>query len=128
MEVNPPIPDKLYFTISEVAVLCDVKPHVLRYWEQEFRQLNPTKRRGNRRYYQHKDVLIVREIKNLLYQQGYTIAGARQCLSLRLRTLNQVGSVITSEKISLQTDSQVQSNPAINQLILDLEALLKELQ
>jgi DNA-binding transcriptional MerR regulator len=72
-----PIPDKLYFSIGEVATLCDLKPHVLRYWEQEFSQLSPSKRRGNRRYYQRKDVLLVRQIKNLLYGKGYTIDGAR---------------------------------------------------
>jgi DNA-binding transcriptional MerR regulator len=76
----PPIPAKRYFTIGEVSELCDVKPHVLRYWEQEFPQLNPVKRRGNRRYYQRQDVLLVREIRNLLYGEGYTILGARQRL------------------------------------------------
>ena len=76
----PPIPAKRYFTIGEVSELCDVKPHVLRYWEQEFTQLNPVKRRGNRRYYQRQDVILVREIRNLLYQEGYTIGGARQRL------------------------------------------------
>lgn len=76
----PPIPDKIYFTIGEVGRLCRLKPHVLRYWEQEFNQLSPTKRRGNRRYYQHKDVILVRKIRQLLYDQGYTIDGARQQL------------------------------------------------
>lgn len=76
-----PIPDKLYFSIGEVGELCDLKPHVLRYWEQEFEQLSPSKRRGNRRYYQRKDVLFVRQIKNLLYAKGYTIEGARQHLT-----------------------------------------------
>ena len=75
--VLPPIPAKRYFTIGEVAELCAVKPHVLRYWEQEFTQLNPMKRRGNRRYYQHHEVLMVRRIRNLLYEQGFTISGAR---------------------------------------------------
>ncbi len=77
----PPIPAKRYFTIGEVSELCQVKPHVLRYWEQEFPHLKPVKRRGNRRYYQHQDVLMIREIRHLLYQQGYTIGGARQKLS-----------------------------------------------
>ena len=72
----PPIPDKRYFTIGEVSDLCGVKPHVLRYWEQEFTELNPVKRRGNRRYYQCHEVLIIRQIKSLLYEQGYTIGGA----------------------------------------------------
>ncbi|MEK7323485.1 MAG: MerR family transcriptional regulator [Pseudomonadota bacterium] len=74
----PPIPGKRYFTIGEVSDLCAVKPHVLRYWEQEFPQLKPGKRRGNRRYYQHHDVVMVREIRSLLYEQGFTIGGARQ--------------------------------------------------
>lgn len=73
----PEIPSKRYFTIGEVSELCDVKPHVLRYWEQEFSQLKPVKRRGNRRYYQRQDVLIIRSIRSLLYDQGYTIGGAR---------------------------------------------------
>lgn len=77
----PEIPAKKYFTIGEVSDLCAVKPHVLRYWEQEFTQLNPVKRKGNRRYYQRADVLIVRQIRTLLYEQGYTIGGARQWLA-----------------------------------------------
>jgi len=77
----PPIPGKRYFTIGEVSDLCGVKPHVLRYWEQEFPQLAPVKRAGNRRYYQRQDVMIVRQIRELLYQQGFTIGGARQQLS-----------------------------------------------
>jgi len=76
----PPIPGKRYFTIGEVAELCLVKPHVLRYWEQEFPQLKPVKRRGNRRYYQRHDVELIREIRSLLYEQGFTIGGARQQL------------------------------------------------
>lgn len=77
----PSIPDKLYFTIGEVSQLCNLKAHVLRYWEQEFTQLNPAKRKGNRRYYQRKDVLMVREIMSLLYEQGFTIDGARAKLN-----------------------------------------------
>lgn len=77
----PPIPAKRYFTIGEVSELCDVKPHVLRYWEQEFPQLKPVKRRGNRRYYQRQDVLTIRQIRSLLYEQGFTIGGARQRMS-----------------------------------------------
>ncbi|BDT67172.1 hypothetical protein os1_13420 [Comamonadaceae bacterium OS-1] len=76
----PSIPAKRYFTIGEVAELCDVKPHVLRYWEQEFTQLRPMKRRGNRRYYQHHEVLMIRRIRDLLYDQGFTISGARNKL------------------------------------------------
>ena len=78
--VLPPIPAKRYFTIGEVSELCGVKPHVLRYWEQEFTQLRPMKRRGNRRYYQHHEVLLVRRIRELLYDQGFTISGARNRL------------------------------------------------
>jgi DNA-binding transcriptional MerR regulator len=77
----PPIPGKRYFTIGEVSDLCSVKPHVLRYWEQEFPQLNPVKRRGNRRYYQRDDVLMIRQIRGLLYEQGFTIGGARLRMS-----------------------------------------------
>ncbi len=77
----PPIPGKRYFTIGEVSELCVVKPHVLRYWEQEFPQLKPVKRRGNRRYYQRHDVMMIRQIRSLLYEQGFTIGGARQQLS-----------------------------------------------
>jgi len=76
----PPIPAKRYFTIGEVSELCGVKPHVLRYWEQEFTQLKPVKRRGNRRYYQHHEVLLIRRIRDLLYDQGFTISGARNRL------------------------------------------------
>ncbi|MCP4408832.1 MAG: MerR family transcriptional regulator [Gammaproteobacteria bacterium] len=77
----PPIPVKRYFTIGEVSDLCRVKPHVLRYWEQEFPSLKPVKRRGNRRYYQRHEVILIRQIRSLLYEQGYTIGGARQKLS-----------------------------------------------
>nr|WP_315259766.1 MerR family transcriptional regulator [uncultured Duganella sp.] len=81
--VLPPIPAKRYFTIGEVSELCGVKPHVLRYWEQEFTQLKPVKRRGNRRYYQHHEVLLIRRIRELLYEQGFTISGARNKLDHR---------------------------------------------
>ena len=84
----PPIPAKRYFTIGEVSDLCGVKPHVLRYWEQEFTQLKPVKRRGNRRYYQHHEVLLIRRIRDLLYEQGFTINGAR----------NRLDDVITAAK------------------------------
>src|SRR5471032_1491759 len=82
-ELLPPIPAKRYFTIGEVSDLCAVKPHVLRYWEQEFTQLKPVKRRGNRRYYQHHEVLLIRRIRDLLYEQGFTISGARNRLDAR---------------------------------------------
>jgi len=78
--ILPPIPAKRYFTIGEVSELCGVKPHVLRYWEQEFTQLKPVKRRGNRRYYQHHEVLLIRRIRELLYEEGFTISGARNRL------------------------------------------------
>jgi len=84
----PDIPRKRYFAIGEVSELCAVKPHVLRYWEQEFPQLKPVKRRGNRRYYQHDDVQMIRRIRSLLYEQGFTIGGARQ----RLRELPRLGA------------------------------------
>ena len=84
----PEIPRKRYFAIGEVSELCAVKPHVLRYWEQEFPQLKPVKRRGNRRYYQHDDVMMIRRIRSLLYEQGFTIGGARQ----RLRELPKVAT------------------------------------
>jgi len=80
----PPIPAKRYFTIGEVSELCGVKPHVLRYWEQEFTQLRPVKRRGNRRYYQHHEVLLIRRIRELLYEEGFTISGARNRLDSSL--------------------------------------------
>jgi len=83
LTVLPPIPAKRYFTIGEVSELCGVRPHVLRYWEQEFTQLKPSKRRGNRRYYQHHEVLLIRRIRELLYGQGFTINGARNRLDGR---------------------------------------------
>jgi DNA-binding transcriptional MerR regulator len=84
----PPIPAKRYFTIGEVSDLCAVKPHVLRYWEQEFTQLKPVKRRGNRRYYQHHEVLLIRRIRDLLYEQGFTINGARHRLESEISTVS----------------------------------------
>ena len=108
-----PIPDKLYFSIGEVGELCQLKPHVLRYWEQEFPQLNPSKRRGNRRYYQRKDVLLVRQIKGLLYGKGYTIEGARMQLS-------------GDESISLRKLQQ--SHAQLQSAISQLEKVLVELE
>ena len=89
--VLPSIPAKRYFTIGEVSELCGVKPHVLRYWEQEFTQLKPVKRRGNRRYYQHHEVLLIRRIRELLYEQGFTISGARNRLDSRIGEGNDHG-------------------------------------
>jgi len=88
----PPIPAKRYFTIGEVSELCGVKPHVLRYWEQEFTQLKPVKRRGNRRYYQHHEVLLIRRIRDLLYEQGFTISGARNRLDDNLSSASVSGN------------------------------------
>jgi DNA-binding transcriptional MerR regulator len=93
----PPIPAKRYFTIGEVSELCGVKPHVLRYWEQEFTQLRPVKRRGNRRYYQHHEVLLIRRIRELLYEQGFTISGARNRLD------ETAGSARSSAKANAET-------------------------
>ena len=107
----PPIPGKRYFTIGEVSELCAVKPHVLRYWEQEFPQLKPVKRRGNRRYYQRQDVLIIRQIRSLLYEEGFTIGGARQRL--------------TGEEAKSDLS---QSQQIIRQLRLELEEVLKLLR
>ena len=109
----PAIPDKLYFTIGEVGKLCQLRPHVLRYWEQEFPQLSPSKRRGNRRYYQRKDVLLIRKIKTLLYAQGYTIEGARQQL--------------LNEQAKSQGDSKQKVYATLHNAVNDLEQLLKEL-
>ncbi len=108
-----PIPDKLYFSIGEVGELCDLKPHVLRYWEQEFPQLNPSKRRGNRRYYQRKDVLLVRQIKSLLYGKGYTIEGAR---------LQMAGD----DSVSLQ--KMQRSHAALQSTVSQLEKIVDELE
>jgi DNA-binding transcriptional MerR regulator len=107
----PPIPGKRYFTIGEVSDLCAVKPHVLRYWEQEFPQLKPVKRRGNRRYYQRQDVLIIRQIRSLLYDEGFTIGGARQ----RLQGNSAKSDVTQSQQI-------------IKQLRIELEQVLKILR
>ena len=107
----PTIPSKRYFTIGEVSELCDVKPHVLRYWEQEFPTLRPVKRRGNRRYYQRHDVILIRQIRSLLYEQGYTIGGARQKLAGQ----------------SAKEDSN-QSQQIVHQMRSELEDLLQYLR
>ncbi|MDB5771179.1 MAG: hypothetical protein V7606_315 [Burkholderiales bacterium] len=99
----PPIPAKRYFTIGEVSELCGVKPHVLRYWEQEFTQLKPVKRRGNRRYYQHHEVLLIRRIRELLYEQGFTISGARN--KLDSRTADAEGADLTAGLPPLDMDT-----------------------
>jgi DNA-binding transcriptional MerR regulator len=107
----PPIPEKRYFTIGEVAGLCALKPHVLRYWEQEFPKLKPGKRRGNRRYYQYEDVMIVRQIRKLLYEDGFTIEGARTQLSDGTSDANKV----------VQT-------AVVSQLIVELKGILEKLK
>ncbi len=105
----PPIPGKRYFTIGEVSELCNVKPHVLRYWEQEFPQLKPVKRRGNRRYYQRQDVLMIRQIRSLLYDQGFTIGGARQRLSgdEAKDDLTQSGQIVRQLRAELEELLQI---------------------
>ena len=112
----PPIPAKRYFTIGEVGELCSVKPHVLRYWEQEFPQLKPVKRRGNRRYYQREDVLLIRQIKSLLYEQGFTIGGARQ----------RMNAPPEQPAVSHPTSAAVEGND-IRAMIADIESVLKML-
>jgi DNA-binding transcriptional MerR regulator len=96
----PPIPAKRYFTIGEVSELCGVKPHVLRYWEQEFTQLKPVKRRGNRRYYQHHEVLLIRRIRELLYEEGFTISGARNRLDNHLGAEDRAEAAARVERAS----------------------------
>jgi DNA-binding transcriptional MerR regulator len=107
--VLPPIPAKRYFTIGEVSDLCGVKPHVLRYWEQEFTQLKPVKRRGNRRYYQHHEVLLIRRIRELLYEQGFTISGARN----KLDTRNGDGAMAPDELVIAVDAVQALAPPSV---------------
>lgn len=99
----PPIPAKRYFTIGEVSELCGVKPHVLRYWEQEFTQLKPVKRRGNRRYYQHHEVLLIRRIRELLYEQGFTISGARNKLDSRAAAADVMPELVPLPALEVDT-------------------------
>ena len=105
----PPIPAKRYFTIGEVSELCGVKPHVLRYWEQEFNQLKPVKRRGNRRYYQHHEVLLVRKIRELLYNQGFTISGARNRLDEGVPVESVAVDVQDTNKVPTGLRNELQS-------------------
>ena len=118
----PPIPAKRYFTIGEVSDLCAVKPHVLRYWEQEFTQLKPVKRRGNRRYYQHHEVLLIRRIRDLLYEQGFTINGARH----RLESDALPEPVdLPSPPVAAETRREASLSPAqLRQAIEEIRALL----
>lgn len=129
----PDIPTKRYFSISEVGELCNVKPHVLRYWEQEFEQLSPMKRRGNRRYYQREDVLMIRQIRSLLYEQGYTISGARVQLQTESKrsVIKATPATTFSEEVSADTllayqlkISQNMLNVVIKDMIRELEAVL----
>tara|TARA_B100000686_G_C16623715_1_gene880642 strand:+ start:770 stop:1126 length:357 start_codon:yes stop_codon:yes gene_type:complete len=108
----PPIPGKRYFTIGETSELCGVKAHVLRYWEQEFSQLKPVKRRGNRRYYQRKDVILIRQIRALLYDEGFTIGGARQKLSSHesKSDITQSQQIIKQLRIELEEVSKILRN------------------
>ncbi|MDO5653106.1 MAG: MerR family transcriptional regulator [Brachymonas sp.] len=130
MALLPPIPAKRYFTIGEVAELCAVKPHVLRYWEQEFTQLNPMKRRGNRRYYQHHEVLMVRRIRDLLYEQGFTISGARA----QLENGKMVAEEAPSEALAAQNMAASSAAATIpvakltDGTALDMMALRQELE
>jgi len=112
----PPIPAKRYFTIGEVSELCGVKAHVLRYWEQEFTQLNPVKRSGNRRYYQHHEVVLIRRIRELLYEQGFTISGARNRLD---------GARVPNNPVEMEN---IADKPAVAMNNLDAGALRREIR
>ncbi|KDB09480.1 transcriptional regulator, MerR family [Burkholderia sp. lig30] len=129
--VLPPIPAKRYFTIGEVSELCGVKPHVLRYWEQEFTQLRPVKRRGNRRYYQHHEVLLIRRIRELLYEQGFTINGARNRLDAPGGDRGEPAPAVEAEASA--ADAKPASQPgsavdvaALRQALLDVIDGLKQ--
>ena len=119
----PAIPAKRYFTIGEVADLCGVKPHVLRYWEQEFSQLTPMKRRGNRRYYQHHEVVMVRRIRTLLYEQGYTISGARS--QLDTQKLNKASASSTAATPTETVAVLAAATPDVAQLRTELQEILQ---
>ena len=126
----PSIPAKRYFTIGEVAQLCGVKPHVLRYWEQEFTQLRPMKRRGNRRYYQHHEVLMIRRIRDLLYDQGFTISGARN--RLQELVLADRDAAVPQEESGeeIEEGSQPLESPSVvdaQECVLDVQAVRQEL-
>jgi len=130
----PPIPAKRYFTIGEVSDLCGVKPHVLRYWEQEFTQLKPVKRRGNRRYYQHHEVLLIRRIRALLYDDGFTISGARNLLDAKGRLKSEKskspedfammdGDLAVAEQV--QTLTTANNAGGLRQALKEVVAILK---
>ena len=118
----PPIPAKRYFTIGEVSDLCGVKPHVLRYWEQEFTQLKPVKRRGNRRYYQHHEVLLIRRIRELLYEQGFTINGARNRLD---ESVSAPAKAAPSAEPADDIESGMPLLSGVRQELQDIAALLR---
>ena len=120
----PPIPAKRYFTIGEVSDLCGVKPHVLRYWEQEFTQLKPVKRRGNRRYYQHHEVLLIRRIRELLYEEGFTISGARNRLDNSLAHEEKPEPVVRNGRIGAAATAGVD----VAAIKRELRAVLDQLQ
>jgi len=123
----PPIPAKRYFTIGEVSELCGVKPHVLRYWEQEFTQLKPVKRRGNRRYYQHHEVLLIRKIRELLYEQGFTISGARNRLDgVDEKAEKPRATPETSTRVNANTPSLIAEDVQLP--IVDVTALREQIQ
>jgi DNA-binding transcriptional MerR regulator len=129
----PPIPAKRYFTIGEVSDLCGVKPHVLRYWEQEFTQLKPVKRRGNRRYYQHHEVLLIRRIRELLYEEGFTISGARNRLDTARLEIGHAGPEEKPEPPPRSNGGGRAASPASGGVDLgaikrELRALLDQLQ
>lgn len=125
----PDIPRKRYFTIGEVAELCRVKPHVLRYWEQEFTQLKPVKRRGNRRYYQQEDVVMVRRIRTLLYDQGFTIGGARQRLKDQIRLGGEIPqSIASAAPANAPLIGPLGRTSEIREVRDELESLLKLLR
>ena len=123
--VLPAIPAKRYFTIGEVSELCGVKPHVLRYWEQEFTQLKPVKRRGNRRYYQHHEVLLIRRIRELLYEQGFTISGARNKLDSRSgEAPSEEGLLVADDVEAVVPETRIENALLRTELMASL-ALLK---
>ena len=126
----PAIPSKRYFTIGEVGELCNVKPHVLRYWEQEFEQLSPVKRRGNRRYYQREDVLMIRQIRSLLYEQGYTISGAR--LQLQHEIASTKAAVVVEEAVATPDPAAAllayQAQISQNMLSVVIKDMIRELE
>src|SRR5689334_17448027 len=124
----PPIPAKRYFTIGEVSDLCGVKPHVLRYWEQEFTQLKPVKRRGNRRYYQHHEVLLIRRIRELLYEEGFTISGARNRLDSMRVTDNGRLENGHGEEAAAETAAPSRNGVDVAAIKRELRAVLDQLR